>query len=104
MEEKRSVKVALLGLGTVGGGVYKLLERQKEELIDKAGASLELVKILVHNMKKERTGVDASLLTDKWEEIIEDPRDRYRGDGRYRAGQNHDSGSAQCGKERGNGK
>ena len=42
MEEKRSVKVALLGLGTVGGGVYKLLERQKEELIDKAGASLEL--------------------------------------------------------------
>ena len=72
MEEKRSVKVALLGLGTVGGGVYKLLERQKEELIDKAGASLELVKILVHNMKKERTGVDASLLTDKWEEIIED--------------------------------
>ena len=74
MEEKRSVKLALLGLGTVGGGVYKLLERQKEELLDKAGASLELVKILVHNIKKERAGVDASLLTDKWEEIIEDPQ------------------------------
>ena len=63
MEEKKKRKrLHMLGLGTVGGGVYKLLERQKEELIDKAGASLELVKILVHNMKKERTGVECVLI------------------------------------------
>ena len=36
------------------------------------GAQLEIKKILVHNMHKKREGVDPSLLTDDWKEIIED--------------------------------
>ena len=32
MEELKNIKVALLGSGTVGTGVYKLIERQREEL------------------------------------------------------------------------
>ena len=67
----RTVKAGLLGLGTVGGGVYKLLERQKEEMADKAGANVEIAGILVHNINKKREGVDAALLTDRWEDIIE---------------------------------
>jgi homoserine dehydrogenase len=66
----RTIKAGLLGLGTVGGGVYKLLERQKEEMLDKAGAKVEIAGILVHNINKKREGVDASLLTDRWEDII----------------------------------
>ena len=66
----KTVKIGLLGLGTVGGGVYKLIERQKKEMVNKTGANVEIVKILVHNMNKKREGVDASLLTDKWEDII----------------------------------
>ena len=38
----------------------------------KAGAGLKIQKILVHNMNKKREGVDQSLLTDKWEDIIND--------------------------------
>ena len=38
----------------------------------KTGAALEIKKILVHNMKKVRQGVDQNLLTDQWKEIIED--------------------------------
>lgn len=71
MEEQRIIKVGLLGLGTVGGGVYKLIERQKDEMIDKTGAGLQIEKILVHNINKPREGVDASLLTDRWEDIIQ---------------------------------
>lgn len=28
--ENRTIKAALLGLGTVGGGVYKLIQRRKD--------------------------------------------------------------------------
>lgn len=73
MAECKTIKAALLGLGTVGGGVYKLVQRQKEEMIKKSGANLEITRILVHNMNKQREGVDASLLTDNWKEIVEDP-------------------------------
>ncbi len=73
MAECKTIKAALLGLGTVGGGVYKLVQRQKEEMVKKSGANLEITRILVHNMNKQREGVDASLLTDNWKEIIEDP-------------------------------
>lgn len=70
MEGQKIIKAGLLGLGTVGGGVYKLFERQKKEMADKTGAELEIAGILVHNMKKEREGVEQSLLTDKWEDIL----------------------------------
>lgn len=66
----KTVKVGLLGLGTVGGGVYKLLERQKEEMADKAGAHVEIAGILVHNLNKKREGVDETLLTDRWEDLL----------------------------------
>ena len=32
MNQERVVKAGLLGLGTVGSGVYKLVERQKDEM------------------------------------------------------------------------
>lgn len=73
MAECKKIKAALLGLGTVGGGVYKLVQRQKEEMVKKSRANLEITRILVHNMNKQREGVDASLLTDNWKEIVEDP-------------------------------
>ena len=72
MNQERVVKAGLLGLGTVGSGVYKLVEHQKDEMAMKAGAGLKIQKILVHNMNKKREGVDQSLLTDKWEDIIND--------------------------------
>ncbi len=73
MEGHKTIKVALLGLGTVGGGVYKLIQRQGKEMEQKAGASLEVAKIMVHNLAKKREGVDPALLTDSWEEILKDP-------------------------------
>ena len=67
-----TIKVAILGLGTVGGGVYKLIERQKEEMPKKTGVSLSVAKVLVHNINKKREGIDPALLTDDWQEIISD--------------------------------
>lgn len=72
MEGKKPVKVALLGLGTVGTGVYKLLNLRKDEMVYKIGTNVELTKILVHQIDKPRAGIDQSILTNQWKDIIED--------------------------------
>ena len=65
-------KIALLGMGTVGGGVYEIIERQKEEMPFKIGAALEVVKVLVRNKAKYADKVPAEKLTDVWEDVIND--------------------------------
>ena len=68
----KKIKIGLLGLGTVGTGVYKLIGRRADIMDKTIGAELEIKKILVHNMNKKREGIDPSLLTDDWREIVED--------------------------------
>lgn len=69
-----SIKIALLGLGTVGTGVYKVLKAQKEEMVRKLGAQVEIKKILVRNLEKAAAKVDdPSVLTNDWKEILNDP-------------------------------
>nr|WP_321000728.1 homoserine dehydrogenase [Blautia coccoides] len=73
MSEK-VIKAALLGLGTVGNGVYKVLNSQREEMEKKIGAVVQVEKILVRNLKKAAAKVeDPSLLTNDWKSILEDP-------------------------------
>ena len=68
-------KIALLGLGTVGTGVYKLVEeRQKDEFYFKTGTRLEISKILVRDAKKKRANIlPHIMITDQWSDIINDP-------------------------------
>lgn len=69
----KKIKVALLGVGTVGTGVYKLIQRRADVMVRTIGAEMEVSKILVHNLNKQHEGIDASLLTDNWQEIVNDP-------------------------------
>lgn len=66
------IKIAILGAGTVGTGVYKLINRQKDEMIHKIGRNMSISKILVRNKNKEREGIDSSLLTDDFNDILND--------------------------------
>lgn len=72
MQNNRVIRLALLGVGTVGGGVVKLIERQKEEIPFKTGAAVEIAKVLVRDVNKKREGMKEELLTDQWKDIIED--------------------------------
>lgn len=69
------IKVALLGAGTVGGGVIKVLEKNAADISKKAGKPIRLVKIfgLKENLPqyKENYG-DNYIYTDKIEDILED--------------------------------
>lgn len=68
----KKIKVALLGVGTVGTGVYKLIHRRADVMEKTMGAELEIKKILVHNLAKKREGIETELLTDNWQEILND--------------------------------
>ena len=72
MEQLQTIKVALLGFGTVGGGVFELLEKRKEEMPDKIGVEVEIKKILLRDKSKKRLGIEQEVFTDSWNEIIED--------------------------------
>ena len=56
--ENRVIKVGMLGLGTVGTGVYKVLKSQESEMEAKLGAKVELKKILVRNLEKASQKVE----------------------------------------------
>ena len=67
-----NIKVAILGIGTVGTGTYKIIKNQKDEFPYKTGSNIEVSKILVRDKSKKREGIDENLITDSWEDIIND--------------------------------
>ncbi|WP_244833043.1 homoserine dehydrogenase [Clostridium sp. BJN0001] len=69
----KKIKIALLGLGTVGRGVWMILNSNKEEIRKRAGYEVEVSKILVRNKNKKR-GVDVpdNLITTDYNDILND--------------------------------
>jgi len=68
------IKVGLLGYGTVGGGVYNILTTKKEDIERKLGEEIQIKKILVKDKdKKRKYDVNASLFTEDYKEILQDP-------------------------------
>ena len=64
--ENKKIKIGLIGLGTVGSGVYKTLENFD---------NVEVAKIAVRNLNKPRNieNLDSSIVTDKPYEVVNDP-------------------------------
>jgi len=56
--------VALLGCGTVGSEVARLLTEQAADLEARVGRRLDLVGIAVRRLNRERPGIDPTLFTD----------------------------------------
>lgn len=71
MEE---IKIGLLGLGNVGTGVFEIIQRNGGQMGLTDGVKLKVEKILVKDVNKpRRVAVEASVLTDRIEEIIGNP-------------------------------
>ena len=66
------IKAALLGAGTVGSGVYALSGMLADEMIQKTGGILEIKKVMVRDLNKNRDGIPCELLTSDWNEILSD--------------------------------
>lgn len=70
----QAISVGLLGLGTVGSGVVRIIENHQDKLMHQVGCPVKVKKILVQDVEKERAvKVDSSLLTVEPADIIEDP-------------------------------
>ena len=63
------ITVALLGGGTVGSQVARLILEQSDDLAARIGAPLELVGVAVRDASRPRDGVPSGLLTDDATEL-----------------------------------
>lgn len=69
-----SIKIGLLGLGTVGRGVYRILQENQESIQQRVGAKLEIKKILVRSLDKDRgIALPEGMLTTNLQDISQDP-------------------------------
>ncbi len=72
--KKSSVRVALLGCGTVGGGVLRLLRENSSFLASRIGASIDVTHVLVRDIDKPRVSeCKSEWLTVNPEIIFADP-------------------------------
>lgn len=71
---KEPVKVGILGLGTVGSGVTKILLENEANIDQKVGREIEITKILDKDLTRERDiEVPQGIMTDNPEEVLENP-------------------------------
>jgi len=67
------VKIAILGFGNVGTGVWKILQENKKEIMKRSNYDIEVAKILVKNINKKRDIlISKDILTDNIDDIIKD--------------------------------
>jgi homoserine dehydrogenase len=70
-----SLGVGLIGCGTVGGGVIKLLQHEKDHLLRKTGVAIELRKAAdIDAEKRKATGLPETQLTADARELMSDPQ------------------------------
>lgn len=69
MEQERMIKVGLLGLGTVGTGVIRIVNNHRDDLTKQTGMNIHVEKALVRNPEKPRDVpiADEALTTDPYE-------------------------------------
>lgn len=65
------IKVALLGLGTVGFGTYKALTEREEKFFSLIGKSFEITGILISDEKKPRAIHKESLITTQFDDLFQ---------------------------------
>ncbi len=69
-----SLKVAIIGFGTIGSGVAKLLLEHGDRIARRAGRPIELVRIVDKDLVRPRNvTVPKHLLTDDLDAVINDP-------------------------------
>lgn len=69
----KQVKVALLGLGVVGSGTYRILQNKKEYIASNDKVEIEVVKVLEKNQNRlKELKIPKSMVAKTIDEIVED--------------------------------
>jgi len=73
MTELRTIRLGVLGGGTVGSSFCQLITEQSEEIARRTGLVLEIAAVAVRDLTKSRPGVDPGLLTADTAGVVADP-------------------------------
>ena len=74
MAAKKEIGVGLLGMGTVGRGVYRILNDNKTGIEQKVGVPIVIKRILVRDVSKDRgMALNKALLTTNISDLLDDP-------------------------------
>lgn len=68
-----TINVAILGFGTVGEGIYRILNERKESIKKETGYTINVVSILVRNKGKVRLTTTGTKVTDDMQELLLNP-------------------------------
>lgn len=64
--------IAILGLGTIGQGVYEILKENKDKIKNLIGEDFAITTVMVNNLQKERNLDSTTTLTDNFQDILDD--------------------------------
>jgi homoserine dehydrogenase len=69
-----TIKVGLLGIGTVGGGTFTVLKRNQQEIQRRTGKTIEIVKVADRNLELARKVTEGKVeVTDDAFSVVNDP-------------------------------
>ncbi|UYZ12398.1 MULTISPECIES: homoserine dehydrogenase [Brevibacillus] len=72
--DKQTVKLGLMGFGTVGTGVVRIIQAHQEDLQKQTGLGIEIKRILVQDAEKSRSIPSMnSVITTDASELLDDP-------------------------------
>jgi len=70
----KTVNIGILGLGTVGGGTYQILDMNKELIEKRIGKTIKVVKVLEKNMERVKMlGLSEDQATQNPDDILKNP-------------------------------
>ena len=68
------VRIGIAGLGTVGGGTYDVLQRNRDELVRKTGVPIEVRRVVCRDTAKARARVEKGVtVSTDWRDLVNDP-------------------------------
>lgn len=69
-----SVNIGLIGFGTIGQGVYKIIQEHQQELVHQTNFDIRVKQILVRDVHKQRPGdLPSELLTSDADQFLSNP-------------------------------
>jgi homoserine dehydrogenase len=73
MSEGRVVRIGLLGFGTIGSNVYRLIQKEHDQMQEGTGVDLQVAKVLEIDGRKVPSDAPAGLFTSEFKDIVDDP-------------------------------
>jgi homoserine dehydrogenase len=73
VNKNRVVRIGLLGFGTIGSSVYRLIQKEHDQILAGTGVDLQVVKVLEIDKSKVPPDAGAGVFTSDFAEIVDDP-------------------------------